>query len=57
MDPDTEYEYSFCCPNCGARVSLGQALAGGKIVCTTCGGEVPLPGLQAAHDQRSVDPR
>lgn len=26
------------------RVSLGQALRGGRIVCTTCGGTVPLPG-------------
>ncbi len=43
MDPDTEYEYAFCCPDCGARVSLGQALRGGKIVCTTCDGDVPLP--------------
>jgi transcription elongation factor Elf1 len=43
MDSDTEYEYSFCCPDCGARVSLGQALRGGKLVCTTCGCDVPLP--------------
>ncbi len=41
---DTEYEYSFCCTSCGAWVSFGQALRGGRIVCTTCGGEVPLPG-------------
>jgi transcription elongation factor Elf1 len=41
---NAEYEYSFCCPGCGTRVSLGHALRGGKIVCTTCGGVVPLPG-------------
>ncbi len=37
---DSDYEYSFCCPGCGARVSLGLALRGGRIVCTTCDGEV-----------------
>lgn len=41
---DSEYEYSFCCPGCGTRASLGQALPGGRIVCTTCGDTVPLPG-------------
>jgi len=42
-DDDTEYEYSFCCAGCATRVSLGQALRGGRVVCTTCGEAVPLP--------------
>jgi hypothetical protein len=36
-------DYSFCCPGCGTRVSPGQALRGGRIVCTTCGETVSLP--------------
>jgi hypothetical protein len=40
---DDDERYSFRC-GCGASVSPGQALRGGKVVCTCCGENVPLPG-------------
>ncbi len=46
-DENDEERYSFRCGGCGASVSPGQAVRGGKIVCTCCGDQVPLPGMES----------
>jgi hypothetical protein len=46
-EPEEDDErYSFRC-DCGASVSPGQALRGGKVICTCCGEHVPLPGAES----------
>jgi hypothetical protein len=47
-DEEDNERYSLRCPACGASTSPGHALRGGRIICTCCGDEVPLPGAAGA---------
>jgi hypothetical protein len=45
-------DLKFACPHCEQHIKCGDELAGQKITCPACGGEVLVPGLPDEHHLR-----